>query len=110
MIYLPKFSIGSKVTTNGDETGVISGINVQLNYYERDRRLIREDKTYYFVKMPNGSVKRVQEEYLRDADQDNKDFDIDKFIADSLLLSRKLDPERVDNTLKVLLKKGDNDE
>lgn len=109
--YLPKFSIGSKVTTTtGGETGVIHGISTQITYRENDGQLLQEDKTYYMVKMPNGSVKRVDEKYLRDADQDNDDSNIDEFIADLLLLSRKLDPERVDNTLNELLKKGENDE
>lgn len=109
MLYLPKFSIGSKVMTIGGETGVIDEISTNITYREKDGQLSQEDQTYYFVKMPNGNVKKVQEKYLRDADQDNNDSNINEFLADLLLLSRKFDPERVDNTLNELLKKGEND-
>lgn len=111
MLYLPKFSVGSKVAIDGDKTGVIDGISTNLTYRKKDGKLVQEEKTYYFVKLTDGNVKKVPEKHLRDADTDTDeekdDSKLDEFLADLLLLSRKLDPERVDNTLNVLLKKGD---
>lgn len=108
MIYLPVFSIGSKVETDSGEVGVIVGIDGGVKV-DKDENVIA--KTHYFVKMDDDSIKKIHETRLKDVKKIKTEVEkaMDEFLADTLLLSRPLDPERVDCTVKELLQDGGED-
>lgn len=101
MLYLPKYSIGSIVDLNDGESGKI--VNIEANL--KTGKTTGIYKTYYFVEIGD-EVKRVLEKNIKDNPEIEPKIvdDMDKFLADSLLLTRHNTPnERIDNTIKELL-------
>lgn len=101
MIYLPKFSIGSQVNLESGETGEIINIEAQIKIGKSSAVC----KTFYFVEIGD-EVKKVSENRVSDIKEVSEEVKVEmnKFLADSLLLTRHSMPEeRIDNTIKQLL-------
>lgn len=100
MIYLPKYSVGSIVDLESGETGEVVDIEAHLKSVRRGG-----NKTFYFVQIEE-QIKKVSEHQIKDHPEiEPKIINMmDKFLADSLLLTRHNNPSlRIDNTIKELL-------
>jgi hypothetical protein len=101
MIYLPKYSVGSKVDIIDGESGKIVSIEAIL----KTGSLKYHYKTIYFVETKDGT-KKVGENQIKDSEEIAPEVvtKLNMFLADSLLLTRHSNPnERIDNTIKELL-------
>jgi len=114
MIISPIYSVGTKVQVDEvDDTGVIIGLEGDFKAGKSGRILSR---VFYFVEFSNGAVLKLSEPKVSDIKEVTPEVtnQLDTFLADSLLLSRESDPERIDATVKELLKsqptEGDTDE
>lgn len=119
MLYCPMYSVGSKVKIKDDDLeGTIVGIEAKLKVNKSGNSTYQ---TVYFVEIEDFGVKKFLETQIKDATKDPNaepnDFDLemDKFLADSLLLTlHKFPDKNIDKSIKQLLRiegaEGGNDE
>lgn len=103
MIYCPLYSVGAKVRFDDtDIVGEIVGIEANLKVEKGNKFSY---KTHYLVSTEDGSKRKIHEVNIREVKEALTEFEkgMNKFLADSLLLSRHLDPEGIDASIKELL-------
>lgn len=104
MLYCPKFSIGSLVDIQElDERGKIVGIQAthEVNEYNEDSYHVK-----YLVEVEGYGRMRFTERVLSDVKELSPGIvdEMDVFLADSLMLSWKLNPEMINKAVRELLK------
>ncbi|QJT70432.1 hypothetical protein [Microcystis phage MaeS] len=108
MLHCPKYSVGSLVHAEGfgTATGKIIGLEANLKVGRTGKYTY---KVIYFVEFYGSEVRKVHESQILDVPQLTlQEQEMNKFLADSLLLSRNINQEKVDRTIRELLG-GNND-
>lgn len=104
MLFLPKFSHGSEVIIEEyDCTGVITGIEATLKVGKSGKQTY---KAIYFVEIEDVGTKKLHENQLKDVPtiKPESEIEMDKFLADSLLLTMHDYPnKKIEETIKQLL-------
>lgn len=103
MIYCPRFSVGIKVRYDDtDDVGEVVGIEANLKV-ERGNKFTY--KTHYLILTKDGSKKKVLESNVREIKEVKSENaeGMNLFLVNSLLLSRHLDPVKIDASIMALL-------
>lgn len=104
MLHCPKYSVGSTVVFEKEGTE-LKGIVIDLEAVLKISRYNESYKVVYLVEVEDVGVRRVMEDNIKDSKELQHVSEMDKFLADSLLLTRhKFPNEMIDNTIKELLK------
>jgi hypothetical protein len=105
LLYLPKFSVGSEVII--DEAGT-RGVITDIEAVQKVSKSKRSSyKVTYLVEIEGVGTKKFLEKQIKDVPEIQPKIvaDLDKFLADSLLLTKFEFPnnKRIDNTINELL-------